>query len=404
MAKTKALLERVMKRLPGATNGASREYGTAGGNPRFLAKAKGVEIVDANGKRFLDFSTSDGPMLLGHNHPEVLAVMETDAAEGDAPQLTELICQLVPSIENVCLVASGAESVRGAVRAARAFTGRTKLIHFEGCSHGDVILPGDNVLTAYYNDLDSVSELFEQNRGEIGAVLVEPVATQMGVVVPNPQFLQGLRSLCDANCALLIFDESVTGFRLGLDGAQGYYRVRPDLTIFGDNLGAGRTIGAYGGRKDVMEQIEPSQASLHDADPLAVSIGLAKLRLLKKRQEVYAYLNDLGEYYRKSMKEIIRTHRMGFTVSGVGALSCLFFTPQMVVDLRTAKTSDMALYDVYCHEMRERGLWLEPTQFGGISFSALHTRAHIDRLMESTDEIFRKWKKRAKKGAIPEFQ
>jgi len=287
--KSQALFDRARACIPGGVNSPVRAFGSVGMTPRFIAGARGDRIRDVEGNEYIDYIGSWGPMILGHAHPVVLEAVAQAAKDGLSfgaatereVEMAELICELVPSVEMVRMVNSGTEAVMSAVRAARGFTGRDKLVKFAGCYHGhsDAMLvkagsgvmtqgiPGSSgvpqgctkdTLTATYNDLDSVKALFGANPGEIAAVIVEPVGANMGVVLPGPGFLEGLRTICDDNGALLIFDEVITGFRLGLDGAQGFYGVKPDLTTFGKIIGGGMPVGAYGGRRDIMSMVAPA--------------------------------------------------------------------------------------------------------------------------------------------------
>ena len=288
MNKSEMLFAEAIEHIPGGVNSPVRAFGSVGETPRFIASAKGAYMTDTDGQTYLDFVGSWGPMILGHNHPKVLAdVLEAcreglsfGAATEREVEMAELICSIVPSIEMVRMVNSGTEAVMSAIRAARGFTGRNKIIKFAGCYHGHsdamLVKAGSGVmtagipdsagvpagctqdtLTAVYNDLDSVQAIFDQFKGEVAAIIVEPVAANMGVVLPKKGFLQGLRRLCNENGSLLIFDEVITGFRLSLSGAQGYFDIEPDLTTFGKIIGGGMPVGAYGGRKDVMKLIAP---------------------------------------------------------------------------------------------------------------------------------------------------
>lgn len=423
MTKSEQLFERAVAKMPGGVNSPVRSYGAVGGHPRFIQKAKGAEIFDVDGNRYLDFIGSWGPMLLGHNHPDVRSAVEKAVKNGLSfgacteieVEMAELICDLVPSIDMVRMVNSGTEAVMSAVRAARGYTGRNKILKFAGCYHGHsdamLVKAGSGVmtagvpdsagvpqgcaqdtLTARYNDINSVITLFDQFPEEIAAVIIEPVAANMGVVVPAPDFLQQLRALCTERGALLIFDEVITGFRLQLDGAQGYYGVTPDLTTFGKVIGAGMPVGAYGGRKDIMEQVAPVgpvyQAGTLSGNPVAMAAGVTQLRLLQKHPEVYTYLDQLGDYYRSSMREIAKNRHVDCIVTGVGSLSCLFFTAIPVTDYDSAKTSDTEKFGRYFAEMLAHGMHLAPSQFEAIFFSAAHEKRHINQLLEAADAVF----------------
>lgn len=420
MTKSEQLWERAVKTLPGGVNSPVRSYGGVGGHPRFIQKAKGAEIFDVDGNRYIDFIGSWGPMLLGHNHPDIRSAVERAVKNGLSfgacteieVEMAELLCQLVPSIELVRMVNSGTEAVMSAIRVARGFTGRDKIVKFAGCYHGHsdsmLVKAGSgaltggvpdsagvpagcakDTLTARYNDIESVKTLFDQFGPGIAAVIVEPVAANMGVVPPEPEFLHQLRMLCTLHGALLIFDEVITGFRLGLDGAQGYYGVTPDLTTFGKIIGAGMPVGAYGGKKEIMEQVAPVgpvyQAGTLSGNPVAMAAGITQLRLLRDHPEVYIHLRELGDYFRAGIREIAKNRHVDCTVTGVGSLSCVFFTPGPVTDYDSAKQSNTAQFARYFGEMLERGIHLAPSQFEAIFFSAAHEKRHINQLLEAAD-------------------
>ena len=340
MTRSEMLFSEAVKVIPGGVNSPVRAFGSVGETPRFIASAKGAHMTDVDGNTYLDFVGSWGPMILGHNHPAVLeAVLEAcqeglsfGAATEREVEMAELICSLVPSIEMVRMVNSGTEAVMSAIRAARGFTGRSKIVKFAGCYHGHsdsmLVKAGSGVmtggipdsagvpegctrdtLTAVYNDLKSVEDLFAAFGSEIAAVIVEPVAANMGVVLPEKGFLEGLRKICDTYGSLLIFDEVITGFRLSLAGAQGYFGIRPDLTTFGKIIGGGMPVGAYGGRKDVMELIAPCgpvyQAGTLSGNPVAMAAGLAQLRLLRDTPDFYEDLNHTGDVFFEEMKKAI---------------------------------------------------------------------------------------------------
>ncbi len=422
MTKSEAFFQRAVERMPGGVNSPVRSCGAVGGHPLFIQKAKGAEIFDADGNRYVDFVGSWGPMLLGHNHPDVRSAVEKAVKNGLSfgacteleVEMAELICALVPSVDMVRMVNSGTEAVMSAVRTARGYTGRDKIVKFAGCYHGHsdamLVKAGSGALTAgvpdsagvpagcaqdtliaRYNDLDSVAALFAQFPEEIAAVIVEPVAANMGVVTPAPGFLQQLRALCTQYGALLIFDEVITGFRLGLAGAQGYYGVAPDLTAFGKVIGAGMPVGAYGGRREIMEQVAPAgpvyQAGTLSGNPVAMAAGLCQLRLLQKHPEVYTYLNQLGDYFRTSLRELGRNRHVDCTVTGVGSLSCVFFTDGPVTDYDSARASDTAKFKRYYEEMLARGMYLAPSQFEAVFFSAAHEKRHINQLLEAADGV-----------------
>lgn len=375
MSRSEELFKRACEVIPGGVNSPVRAFGSVGENPRFIASADGGYMTDADGKRYLDLVGSWGPMILGHNHPEireaVIRACEKGLSYGAATEaeveIAELICSSVRNIGMVRMVNSGTEAVMSAIRTARGFTGRDKIVKFMGCYHGhsDALLvqAGSGVMTAgvpdsagvpagctkdtlsaVYNDLSSVETLFEQFPQEIAAVIVEPVAANMGVVPPKKGFLEGLRRLCTKYGALLIFDEVITGFRLGYEGAQGYFGVDADLVTYGKIIGAGMPVGAYGGRKEIMSMVAPAgpvyQAGTLSGNPVAMQAGLTQLRILKEHPEIYIELNAKADRFYTGLDEAASKSPQGYHVNHIASLGCLYFTKDPVVDYASAKTSD----------------------------------------------------------------
>lgn len=427
MTRSEQLFETAQHLIPGGVNSPVRAFGSVGGSPRFVERAEGAHIWDVDGNRYLDFIGSWGPMILGHNHPAILeAVVEAakrglsyGAATASEVTMAELVCSLVPSIDMVRMVNSGTEAVMSAIRVARGFTGRDKIVKFAGCYHGHcdamLVKAGSGVmtsgvpdsagvpkgcaqdtLTAVYNDVQSVEALFADHPQEIAAVIVEPVAANMGVVTPKEGFLQALRALCTKEGALLIFDEVITGFRLGLTSAQGYYGVTPDLTTFGKIIGAGMPVGAYGGRREIMELVSPVgsvyQAGTLSGNPVAMAAGICQLKLLQAHPEIYDRLNQLGEQLRQGMRKLTERYELPCQVTGVGSLSCLFFTPEPVTDYATAKTADTAAFGRYFLSMLNRGCYFAPSQFEAIFLSNAHTEADIAETLYKMEQTFRAMK------------
>lgn len=427
MTRSEQLFETAQHLIPGGVNSPVRAFGSVGGSPRFVERAEGAYIWDVDGNRYLDFIGSWGPMILGHNHPAILeAVVEAakrglsyGAATASEVTMAELVCSLVPSIDMVRMVNSGTEAVMSAIRVARGFTGRDKIVKFAGCYHGHcdamLVKAGSGVmtsgvpdsagvpkgcaqdtLTAVYNDVQSVEALFADHPQEIAAVIVEPAAANMGVVTPKEGFLQALRALCTKEGALLIFDEVITGFRLGLTGAQGYYGVTPDLTTFGKIIGAGMPVGAYGGRREIMELVSPVgsvyQAGTLSGNPVAMAAGICQLKLLQAHPEIYDRLNHLGEQLRQGMRKLTERYELPCQVTGVGSLSCLFFTPEPVTDYATAKTADTAAFGRYFLSMLNRGCYFAPSQFEAIFLSNAHTEADIAETLYKMEQTFRAMK------------
>lgn len=412
MTRSEALFERAKKVMPGGVNSPVRAFNAVGGSPRFITRAKGSHIWDADGNEYVDYIGSWGPMILGHATEEVLNAVASTMVNGLSfgaateleVQMAELITEIVKPIEMVRMVNSGTEAVMSALRLARGFTGREKLIKFAGCYHGHsdsmLVKAGSGALTngnpdssgvtrgaaqdtllAEYNDLSSVEELFHQNPGQIAAVIVEPVGANMGVVPPAEGFLQGLRKLCDENGALLIFDEVITGFRLALGGAQEYFGIDADLVTYGKIIGAGMPVGAYGGRREIMSHVSPSgsvyQAGTLSGNPVAMAAGLANLTQLKNHPEVYDKINALAASLAQGMRD-----RLPYTVNQIGSVLSVFFTKQPVTDFASAKTSDTAIYARYFNHMLQNGIYIAPAQFEAMFLSAAHTPDEIQKTLD----------------------
>ena len=406
------LFERAKKVLPGGVNSPVRAYRAVGMAPRFITRADGAYIYDEDGKKYIDYVCSWGPMILGHNHPVIREAVERAVQDGlsfGAPtrrevDIAELMVELVPNIEMVRMVNSGTEAVMSALRLARGATGRDKLIKFEGCYHGhsDCMLvnagssalagghpssagvpvgAAKDTLTAQFNDLDSVRELLEGNPGQVAAVIVEPVAANMGVVNPAPGFLPGLRQLCDQHGALLIFDEVITGFRLALGGAQEYFGVKADLVTFGKIIGGGMPVGAYCGSRELLEQVAPCgpvyQAGTLSGNPVAMAAGLAQLTYLREHPEIYADLAAKGERLAAGLRAAAAEAGVPVAINQIGSLLAPFFTPTEVTTFTDAKGSDVGRYARYFQGMLERGVALAPAQFEAMFVSEAHGDAEL---------------------------
>lgn len=417
MTRSEELFKEAVRHIPGGVNSPVRAFGSVGETPRFIASAKGACMTDVDGNRYLDFVGSWGPMILGHNHPAVLeAVLDAcrsglsfGAATEREVEMADLISALVPSIEVVRMVNSGTEAVMSAVRAARGFTGRNKIIKFAGCYHGHsdamLVKAGSGVmtagipdsagvpkgctqdtLTAVYNDLESVEELFSAFPEQIAAVIVEPVAANMGVVPPKEGFLSGLRKLCTEKGSLLIFDEVITGFRLSLSGAQGYYGIEPDLTTFGKIIGGGMPVGAYGGRRDVMKLIAPDgpvyQAGTLSGNPVAMAAGLAQLKLLRDTPDFYERLNRKAEWFFGEVKKLLREAETPWQVNHTGSLGCIFFTEQPVANYAQAKMSDTEKFAEYFSYMLNHGIYIAPSQFEALFLSGAVTEEELGGVLD----------------------
>ena len=423
-AKSEALFERAVKRIPGGVNSPVRAYGAIGETPRFIERADGCYIYDVDGNRYIDYIDSWGPMILGHNFPlireAVIKACEKGLSFGCATEIevemAEFICEHIPHVEMIRMVNSGTEAVMSAVRAARGFTGRSRIIKFAGCYHGhsDALLvsAGSGVMTsgipdsagvpegctkdtmtAVYNDLDSVKKLFEEAAGKVAAVIVEPVAANMGVVLPEKGFLEGLRKLCDQYGSLLIFDEVITGFRLAFGGAAEYFHVAPDMVTYGKIIGAGMPVGAYGGRKEIMEMVSPSgpvyQAGTLSGNPVAMAAGLTQLKYLYSHPEIYAGLEQKGDKLYGGLEEILKKTGKDYQINHISSLGSLFFTGQKVKDYTSAKTSDTGAFAEYFLGMLGRGIHLAPSQFEAMFLSAAHTNQAIGETLDAAETYFR---------------
>ena len=408
------LFERAKAVIPGGVNSPVRAFGSVGMNPRFIVRAAGSRIWDEEGREYIDYIGSWGPMILGHAHPAVLESVASAAKDGLSfgaatrreVEMAELICSIVPGMEMVRMVNSGTEAVMSAIRVARGYTGRNKIIKFSGCYHGhtDAMLvkagsglmtqgiPGSigvpagctaDTLTAKYNDLESVKALFSANPGEIAAVILEPVGANMGVVLPQEGFLSGLRRLCDQEGSILIFDEVITGFRLALGGAQEYYGVQPDLTTFGKIIGGGMPVGAYGGKREIMSQVSPVgpvyQAGTLSGNPVAMAAGLAQLRLLKEDDGLYQRLNRTGDRFFAELDRILNDAGVPHRLNHIGSLGCVFFNDgSPVEDYESAQLCDTTRYTRYFKAMLESGIYLAPSQFEAMFLSLAHSEEDLE--------------------------
>lgn len=412
--KSKVLFEQAKKRIPGGVNSPVRAFGAVGGSPLFIDHAKGSRITDADGNTYIDYVCSWGPCILGHAHPQVVEAVQRACTEGlsfGAPTrkevvLADMIHEAMPTMEKVRLVSSGTEAVMSAVRVARGYTGRDLILKFKGNYHGhsDGLLvkagsaalttavpdsagvPGgysQNTLVALYNNEDSVRELMERYHGKIAAIIVEPVAANMGVVPPKEGFLQFLRDITYENGSLLIFDEVITGFRLGYSGAQGKYGIAPDLTTLGKIVGGGMPLAAYGGRADIMDMLSPAgavyQAGTLSGNPLATTAGIKTLELLESNHSIYDSIERKAEVLASALRKRGELQKEPIWVNQAGSLICAFFTDREVVDYETAVSSDTAKYAGYFNAMLQRGIYLAPAQFEAMFVSAAHTDSDIQK-------------------------
>ncbi|QTD41560.1 glutamate-1-semialdehyde 2,1-aminomutase [Sporosarcina sp. Te-1] len=409
--------------LPGGVNSPVRAFKSVNMDPIFMESGKGANIKDIDGNEYIDYVLSWGPLILGHTDPDVVEgikrVAETGTSFG-APTLLEnelakIVIDRVPSIEMVRMVSSGTEATMSALRLARGYTGRNKILKFEGCyhGHGDSLLikagsgvatlglpdsPGvpegiaKNTITVAYNDLKSVKAVFEQFGDDLAGVIVEPVAGNMGVVPPQPGFLEGLRELTEKNGTLLIFDEVMTGFRVGYNCAQGYFGITPDLTCLGKVIGGGLPVGAYGGKREIMEHIAPAgtvyQAGTLSGNPLAMTAGIETLKKLTPAS--YDYFIKLGDQLEAGFREAATKYNIPHTVNRAGSMIGFFFTNEDVINYDKAKTSDLNLFAEYYRLMAEEGIFLPPSQFEGMFLSTAHTEEHIEQTVKAFHTVFEK--------------
>ena len=425
MSQSQELFNRAKQHIPGGVNSPVRAFKGVGGEPVFFARGKGAYLWDEDGRKYIDYVGSWGPMILGHVHPKVLAAVKETAAKGlsfGAPtrieiEMAELICSIVPSIEKVRMVSSGTEATMSAIRLARGFTGRDKIVKFEGCYHGhaDSLLvkagsgaltlgvptsPGvpaelaAHTLTLEYNNIEPADELFKKLGREIACVIVEPVAGNMNCVPPVAGFLQGLRALCDAHGALLIFDEVMTGFRVGLHGAQGLYGIKPDLTTLGKVIGGGLPVGAFGGRAEVMDRIAPDgpvyQAGTLSGNPVALAAGLATLKEIA-RTGFFEKLSAKTTALAEGLRERARLAGVPLAVQAVGGMFGIFFTrEQRVTRFSQVMACDGERFKKFFHGMLRAGVYLAPSAYEAGFVSAAHSAKDIARTLDKAEAVLKK--------------
>jgi glutamate-1-semialdehyde 2,1-aminomutase len=409
--------------MPGGVNSPVRAFKSVNLDPIFMESGSGAIIKDIDGNEYIDYVLSWGPLILGHAHPEVVTAIQEQAAKGasfGAPTVSEnklakLVLDRLPSVEMIRFVSSGTEATMSALRLARGYTGRDKILKFEGSyhGHGDSLLikagsgvatlglpdspgvPADiakNTLTVAYNDLESAKLVFDKFGADLAAVILEPVAGNMGVVPPQPGFLEGLRKLTEENGTLLIFDEVMTGFRVDYGCAQEYFGIKPDLTCLGKVIGGGLPVGAFGGKREIMEKIAPAgpiyQAGTLSGNPLAMTAGYETLSRLTK--ESYAYFRKLGDLLEAGFREAATKYNIPHTVNRAGSMIGFFFTNEDVIDFESAKTSDLTLFAEYFKLMAEEGIFLPPSQFEGLFISTAHTEEHIEKTVRAFHTVFEK--------------
>lgn len=416
--RSKSLFEKAKQFIPGGVNSPVRAFRAVGGNPLFIKRAKGAYLYDEDGNEYIDLINSWGPMILGHAHPEIEeAIREalSSSLSFGAPtarevEMAELICSIMPSVEKVRMVNSGTEATMSAIRVARGFTGRDKIIKIEGCYHGHgdsfLIAAGSGALTfgnpdspgvtkgtaqdtliAPFNNVEAIELLVEKNPGQVAALILEPVVGNMGCVIPEPGYLESLRALCTKHGVILIFDEVMTGFRLAPGGSQELYGIKPDMTTMGKIIGGGMPVGAYGGKSEIMDSVSPAgpvyQAGTLSGNPIAMAAGLAMLKYLQAHPEIYKAINQTTSAIADEMRKSIKAAGLNYTVNQVGSMFTLFFTDTRVIDFDTAKTSDTALFAKYFQLMLNQGIYLAPSQYEAMFVSTAIDNVVSDRIIEA---------------------
>jgi glutamate-1-semialdehyde 2,1-aminomutase len=419
-----SLFEKAKQFIPGGVNSPVRAFRAVGGSPLFIRSAKGAYLYDEDGNQYIDLINSWGPMILGHANPMVEEAVKralTTSPSFGAPtarevEMAELICSIIPSIEKVRMVNSGTEATMSAIRVARGYTGRDKIIKMEGCYHGHgdsfLIAAGSGALTfgtpdspgvtigtardtliAPYNDLEAVGRILDENRNEIAAIILEPVVGNMGCVLPLPGYLQGLRTLCDKHKTLLIFDEVMTGFRLSLGGAQQLYNIKPDLTTLGKIIGGGLPVGAYGGKREIMDFVSPLgpvyQAGTLSGNPLAMAAGLAMLQYLRENPSVYHRIEKSTSSLVEGIRKQLQHYGLNFTLNNVGSMFTLFFTGEHVIDFGTAKTSDTKRFAYYFQSMLQYGVYLPPSQYEAMFISDAIDDRVVDQILDASHKALK---------------
>ena len=421
---SEALFERASQYIPGGVNSPVRAFRAVGLTPLYIDHGRGAHVFDADGNEYIDYISSWGPLLLGHAFPPIQEAIRQELEKGTSygacnareVEMAELICtKFFPSVERVRMVNSGTEATMSAVRLARGYTGRDKIIKFEGCYHGHadtfLISAGsglatfgqsssagvtehiiEDTLVATYNDIESVRRLLEEYRGQVAAVILEPIMGNMGLIPPAPSFLEELRRLTELEDVLLIFDEVISGFRAARGGAQELYGVRPDLTCLGKIIGGGLPVGAFGGRADIMERLAPLgdvyQAGTLSGNPLALAAGITMLQTLAE-PDFYTRLEEKGQAFEATIRPILDRYADRLSYNRVGSLSTIFFRPGGVSSNAEAKEADTATYARYFRGMIERGIYLPPSQFECIFLSMAHTQEDFDRTASAMDEVLR---------------
>jgi len=418
--RSQELFAEALRYIPGGVNSPVRAFRAVGGNPFFAQRAHGSHVIDADDNSYIDYVCTWGPSILGHAHPEVITAVKSAADRGTSfgipnpleVELAKKICAWVPSVEKVRMTNSGTEATMSAIRLARGFTRRDKIIKFDGCYHGHVdsllVKAGSGALTLGqpdsagipaalaaltlalpFNDADALRSAFAQNKGEIAAVIVEPIPANAGLILPQPGYLETMRQLCTENGTLLIFDEVMTGFRVARGGAQEVLGVRPDLSCFGKVIGGGLPVGAVGGRADIMDFLAPLgpvyQAGTLSGNPLAMAAGLAQLKVLEE-QDVFAKLETLGVQLEAETRAALKSTCLDYSFYRIGSMFCLFFTGRPVANLDDAKTADLKHFTRFFHALLSRGIYIAPSQFETGFLSAAHTAQDIEQTTHAMRE------------------
>jgi len=416
------LFERAQKSIPGGVNSPVRAFKSVGGTPIFMKNAKGAYLFDADGNKYIDYINSWGPMILGHAFEPVVEAIQKKAVDSTsfgAPtelevEMAELVKSMVPNVDLIRMVSSGTESCMSAIRLARGYTGRNKIIKFEGCYHGHAdsflvkagsglatfniqTVPGvtigvsQDTYTAAYNDLDAVQQIVAENKNEIAAIIIEPVAGNMGCIIPEPGFLEGLRKLCTAEGIIFIFDEVMTGFRLAQGGAQERLKIDADLVTYGKVIGAGMPVGAFGGKLDIMQHIAPLgnvyQAGTLSGNPLAMIAGYTLLTHLKNNPSIYTELDQKGEYLKNQLQAVIGKARIPFTINQLGSMISVHFSDKPVRDFASAAAANNALFNRFFHAMLNKGIYLPPSAFETWFLSAALSDEDLDFTIQTAGEV-----------------
>jgi glutamate-1-semialdehyde 2,1-aminomutase len=421
ISKSEQLFTRAQESIPGGVNSPVRAFKSVGGNPIFLQRAKGAYLYDVDGNQYIDYINSWGPMILGHAFEPVVEAIQKKAVDSTsfgAPtelevEMAELVKSMVPNVDLIRMVSSGTEACMSALRLARGYTGRNKFIKFEGCYHGHadsfLVKAGSGVatfniqsvpgvtagvsvdtLTAPYNDLEAVQQLVAENKGEIAAIIIEPVAGNMGCILPQPGFLEGLRKLCTEEGIVFIFDEVMTGFRLAQGGAQERLRIDADLVTYGKVIGAGMPVGAFGGKLEIMKQIAPLgsvyQAGTLSGNPLAMIAGYTLLSHLKSNPSIYTELEEKGEYLKNGLQQVLSAWGNPFVINQMGSMLSVHFSDKPVIDFASASSANNAFFNNYFHAMLDKGVYLPPSAYESWFLSNALSKEDLDKTIEATKE------------------